>query len=312
MLISLRVEADEFGLECTSCLLGPDLGRRGCRNCGATIGNDRLHGSRLCASFRLDCGLLLRVLHPRHPPAPLPSGCRDSAGLDGTRRNEAERRGSSFVNDVAHMTAKSATRLGFATTASRHSIPGASTLFPLSFKLGGFRHLARERCMRVTVRHFEEPDGTVRLAHRQVHVPKRRLKILVPRELLDRERGRPLHREMRTERVAEDVKPTRTGCASPGSGEGRGGSLPSPRGALRLSARESVDEGALLAPAVIQVEGSAQLLQAVARQLGEDHRYLCDVRRLRRNGTGDEALLRDGEEQAALGPFMGRLPPRSS
>ena len=56
----------------------------------------------------------------------LPLGCRDPAELGGTSRNEVERRGSSFVSNDAMMTAKSATRLGFAIIASRHSIPGAS------------------------------------------------------------------------------------------------------------------------------------------------------------------------------------------
>ncbi len=63
--------------------------------------------------------------------------------------------------------------------------------------------------MDVTERPFEESDGSVRLAHCQVHVPERRLKILVPRELLNRECGRSLHRQVRAARVAQDVKPTR-------------------------------------------------------------------------------------------------------
>lgn len=81
-----------------------------------------------------------RILPAHRCLPPLPSGCRDAADLSGIGRNEVGRQGSSFVSRVARMTAKSARHFGFAITASRHSIPGASTRKPP--EKTGFRALA--------------------------------------------------------------------------------------------------------------------------------------------------------------------------
>ena len=52
---------------------------------------------------------------------------------------------------------------------------------------------------------IKQPDRVFRCCGTQVHLALRGREIRVPGELLDGTRGRPLHRQMRAERVPQDL-----------------------------------------------------------------------------------------------------------
>ena len=54
---------------------------------------------------------------------------------------------------------------------------------------------------------LQQADGALQRRRREVHVALRRAEVGVPRQLLDRPRRRPPHREVRAERVAQHVDP---------------------------------------------------------------------------------------------------------
>ena len=55
--------------------------------------------------------------------------------------------------------------------------------------------------------HIQEPDGRVERRRAQVHVALRRGQVLVSGQFLNGPRRRPTHRQVRTERVPQDVHP---------------------------------------------------------------------------------------------------------
>ena len=61
--------------------------------------------------------------------------------------------------------------------------------------------------MRRSVRLFEQSDRRVECCRTQVHVALSHRQILVPRQLLNRPCWRATHRQMRTERVPQDMHP---------------------------------------------------------------------------------------------------------
>lgn len=69
-------------------------------------------------------GFLVGLLNP------LPSCCPDSAPRNGTKGNAVERDGTSIVNDVAALKAKSASRAGLSASQPADSIAG--TLLPIA------------------------------------------------------------------------------------------------------------------------------------------------------------------------------------
>jgi hypothetical protein len=73
-------------------------------------------------------------------------------------------------------------------------------------------------CLAIVVSGFcrtiEQPDSSVERSRTQVHVPLRRVQVLVSSQFLDGSRGRSAHRQMRTERVSEDMD-TRLNVRSP-------------------------------------------------------------------------------------------------
>src|SRR5258705_13764197 len=88
---------------------------------------------------------------------------------------------------------------------SGRTTPAASTIFPrkstksgsISRRLQYFSTGFRSR--------LEQPDRSIERRRTQVHVALRRVEILVSGQFLDRPRRRATHRQMRTERVTEDM-----------------------------------------------------------------------------------------------------------
>jgi len=54
---------------------------------------------------------------------------------------------------------------------------------------------------------IEQPNRAVERGGTRVHVPLRRGQVLMPGQLLDRPRRRATHRQVRTERVTDHVRP---------------------------------------------------------------------------------------------------------
>ncbi len=56
-------------------------------------------------------------------------------------------------------------------------------------------------------RFIQQSNRRIQRCRTQVHVPLRRLQVLMPGQFLDGPRQRSTHRQMRTERVPQDVNP---------------------------------------------------------------------------------------------------------